>query len=298
MLPLWLQYYAERSARYFRNAHLPLPTLLLLLREIGQFQTGRDFLLIEPPRSRVFHPGTGMYLFYPKAHRQLVSFELRRFDLIHSLGLRYRDPLNIKSGVDARIVSGWMGVAQLIESAVNSSPFFGKLQTIETSSRAMERDEQTYTDADEAHLSTYDIWVEARRSWSIGWEADEPEWDEDGRAADPYYWGSSGSLLHSFYKGQRVLLARVTVERARAYPDFEAEIVHKIELYPEIECSWDMYWHGDVDHRIGRPLYHLRENGRRTATTCGAAFPADHLSDGGWIPNMPPHSDMQVSYTG
>lgn len=300
MLPLWLRYYVKRSERYFHtSSHLPLSALLLLLREIGQFQ-GRDFLLVEPPRSAVFHPGEGMYLFYPNSHRQLASFDLRNFAYVHSVGLRYRDPLNIKSGVDTRVLTGWIGVVRLIESAVNSSPYFDRLQTIETSCRTMRQSEGTYSDADETHVSTYDIWVETRRNWVIGWQFEEPFWEANGHAADPRRWGEGGALVHNFCSRQPVLLARVEVERPVSYecPDLAIEIVRRIELYPE----YDSYWYdlSEFEEEYGRPRYTefagTPRPRRHTAQYAGSRYPLDYLRIDGKVMNLPPHSELQMSY--
>lgn len=298
MLPLWLQYYAERCDGYFRNTHLPLPTLLLLLREIGQFQSGRDFLLVEPPRSTVFYPGDGMYLFYPNGHRQLASFELCGYTHLHSIGLRYRDPLNVKSGVDTQIHTGWMGMSKLIESAVNSSPFFSKLQTIETKCSTMRWDEITYGEAEITQEVTYDIWVRARRSWSIGWEAEnEPPLDEDGNIVTIRRVGSGSFFLRNFTQGQQILLARVKVERVSARDgELQAELVRNIELYPEYDDVEQVYGHAVRSTFLGYPVYHLRENGRSVATTLGTIARLDHMRIEGSILSLPPHSEIRMSY--
>jgi hypothetical protein len=307
MLPLWLHYYTARSVRYFRSPHRPLPTLLWLLREIGQFQTGRDFLLVDPPRSQVFHQGEGKYLFYPNSHRQLASFDMRHGDRIHSVGFRYNDPLDPKSGVAPRdevgravIDTGWMGVARLIESAVKNSPFFGKLQTVEVDCRRMSHMEQSYSDVEETWESTYDIWVETKRSWTIGWESEEPEWDWEngGNVVDQSRWGSESFLVRNFVRNQRILLARVKVERASSQhrPDYQAELVHSIEIYPDVDHPWHVYSGVAQSTFFGAPCYILRDRGRKTATTYGKPFNLEYLSMDGWVMDLPPHSELQMTY--
>lgn len=278
MLPTWLQYYVARASKKYGPIHLPIPALLMLLQEIGQFQSLRNFLLVEPPRSAVFHSGTGMYLLYPNMHRTLLSFEMRQFDRIHSIGLRYRDPLNPKSGVNQQILSGWMGMVRLLESAVSSSPFFGKLQTIETECRTLTHSNATYSDADVTYKSTYDIWVQARQSWGMTWEA------------GPLMGGFQGN----FYRNQRVLLARVKVERpvAHGLPDLDVEIVRDVMLYPEHDDTTNRY----LDTRYGGKMrYYIDYNGG-PMPQYGHEEPLDFMRIDGTVMNLPPHSELQLSY--
>lgn len=220
-LPLWLREHVEQDSVFGARSHQPLYSLVILIHEIGQLHTGKNFLLLEPPRSCTYYGEEGMYLFYVGVHRQIVSFGMNHQD-IRSIGTRYRDPLDIKSGVDPIIQSGWMGVAKLIESAVRRSPYFGKLQTIETDAMLQPQHQSNFGDADETRTSTYDIWVTPRKTWTIPWQSRHV---------------GNGSV--TFRRGIPVRIARVTVDRPISFdhPDLITELVTDIQLYPDVRAS-------------------------------------------------------------
>lgn len=219
-LPIWLEPHVAQDSVFRARSRHPLFSLVILIHEIGQMHIGKNFLLLEPPRSAVWHDEEGMYLFYAGSHREVVSFGMTSDDKIRSVGTRYRDPLNVKSGVSHTMWSGWMGAATLLESAVRRSPYFGRLQTIETSVEAVSRYEIGFSDADQSWRSHYDVWVTPRQTWSISCELINRK--------------TSGQV--TFQRGVPIRLARVTVERPVSFdhPEIVTEVVTNIELYPDI----------------------------------------------------------------
>ena len=275
-VPAWLQRRIACDEIFEARSHYPAFGLTVLLHEIGQFQIGKDFWLVEPPRSIVYHPGQGLYLFQADTHLPFATFDILNGFAIKSVGLRYRDPLTPASKLNQRIVSGWMGTAQLIDSAVRRSPFFGKLQMIETVNVPIPRSKASFVDVDSATLSTYEVWVTPRRTWSVSWQHE----------------AHFGSGTYQFQRNVPVLLARVKVERpiADSKPDIRLEVVKEISLYPEIVDAmfdewaqageWiDAWWQEDLPK-----------------SPAERKQPFKFIDIEGQVMNLPPHSELKFTY--
>ncbi|MDB5178605.1 MAG: hypothetical protein JWN01_548 [Patescibacteria group bacterium] len=237
-LPPWIWPHVATDPYFGAIERRSFCRVVALLHEIGQFKGKRDFVALDPPRSTVYYPTTGLYLYLRsavKGLRPLASFELMDGNFIRSVCLTFRDPLNPqggKRGSEQVMHSGWMGTVALIASAVNQSPFFGRLETIEVSNR---RTKSLYSDVPGANLSIYEIWATPRQSWTVSWLKNRA-------------YPADGSI--EFRHNQPVLLASVTVERPIVNdPRLECEIVRDVALYPQV-CAELEGW-TDVDDCYG-----------------------------------------------
>jgi hypothetical protein len=206
-----------------QNLRTPLSTLVIMLAEIAQWQGKLVRRPLQDVPSWYIPRERHEYLTYPGAHRPLAVMRLAgEDDAIEVLATRYSDPLVPRSGLAPQEHSGWMGTAMLLRSAVQASPFFTDLQTVEVAAR---RGESHYIDVPDAVISTYRVWVKTQQSWSIEYRG----------------WHTDTTQYASWRQGQPVHLATITVERPlvtdpayRDDPAYSFELVQRINLYPRL----------------------------------------------------------------
>ena len=214
MIP-WI---AERL-KNVENGHLfyanssPAHMLCSLVWDIQQNKVGKEQLMfVEAPRSLVFHNfGDASYLFWRKSRVPFASFAVPVAGLT-SVGLRYNDPLDPASGLrkKGKIMTGWQGAAELLDSAVRRSSNWKNLQTIEV--EAYERYGR--------HEVTYELWATpVGGSRYVRWE----------QSYQPTYTGGSVT----FYCNEPMLIARATVNRGQDGGQNFEDLLH-LTIYPEL----------------------------------------------------------------
>jgi hypothetical protein len=288
MIP-WIAERLESHPNTARSFELgQVERLSLLLQEIER-ATPQRLVSLQSPRSAVWYGGNGHYLLRENRAAALASFAVSTY--IESVALRYRDPLDIRSGrrSETELLSGWDGVSQLIASAVRHSSHWKQLQTIEVA--------PVWSWDTHVTSKAYDIWVRPRYDMAIGWKRQ---------------YNGIGQGAYRFMRNTDVRIAHITVETSG-----NQEEVALIELYPDItsamfdhkyegdNCKFDLDDLGGCCHGIYHFGHHVYNLARPDLTIARQPFPTEEafappvfldMSDQTMLHN-PPHSiDFRITW--
>lgn len=204
-------------AQHNRN---PFDALAVLLADIeGATLEKQRIVQVFAPRAVVFHgQGDPAYLFRYGSPYGFASFALEAHGILTVLP-RYNDPLNPKSGrrKSNMLLSGWQGVAEILESAVRHSSNWKNFQTIQTDAV---RGELSWDD----DRATYEIWATPRATRIV-------EWCEQPNKRHPDSHVTEGYVV--MVQSDPVLLARATVREHVQDDGWLIEEVVQLELYPD-----------------------------------------------------------------
>lgn len=208
------------------GAHM-LGSLIWDIQQINA--TKEQLMFVEAPRSLVFHNfGDASYLYWRKSRVPFASFAVY-VGTLTTVGLRYNDPLDPASGLrkKGKIVTGWQGAAELLDSAIRRSSKWKHLQTIEVDVR------ENYDRQD----VTYELWATPRANWTIRWHG----------SYQPTYTGGRVEFRHN----EPVLIARATVSRGYDKGRLFEDLV-RLTIYPELHGYWSSFANGFVSQVWGR----------------------------------------------
>lgn len=276
------------SGRFYETAH----GAVALVNELCHGKT--RLVMTEGPSTLVLKD-TCLYVYAEGRSVPLATMRSSSSGHVIDVGLRYRDPLEAGSGRNQRIVGGWPGFAELLQSAVRRSRHWKNLETIEVSSEPVRSGYYygVFSDATPLECRTYQVWATPASGWTRDGgivtacnDCRQGLYDLCSyQACDSLRWASGTNLAVSFRRNRPVLVAEVTVEVLRTDGGHIHETVNSINCYPEFADALK----GDDIHPDINPMQ-PHDKPDVTMPTIYVDMADEQTT------RLPAHSEMRVSW--